>query len=274
MNTELSSTIFINDLTVIDAAYISASGHLCGTSFTASVAIRGPVEEHESVVIDFSACKKKIKALIDDRENGYDHKLWYDPKFVEINSATHGVTELWANHVRLTLPTNAVRALGCTQGITQDEVSKSIENYLNAELQLEFPGVDVTVALHSRPSMPSSGMVRDILAKALGTEDIAIRKTAHPSAFHYTHGLKNSSSWGCQNIAHGHHSFFSVYTEYGSLVRWNDIIELQDEIADHLDNTVFIYQENVIGDLETEISLQYETAERGQFSMTLNSAEH
>lgn len=278
MNSNHSSTIFINGLTVIDAAFLSASGHLVGTSFNASVAIRGPVEEPESVVIDFSACKKRIKALIDDRENGYDHKLWYDPSMVSMRSLTPDVTEIWATHVRLTVPTNATRAVNFQESsdifLRSHPVAQSIEAYLNAELQLEFPGVEVTVSLDSRPAMPAAEMVRDLCVKALGTEDIALRSAAYPSGFHYTHGLKNSSSWGCQNIAHGHFSFFSVYTEFGALVRWNDIIALQDEIAEHLDNTVFINQENVVGDIENEVSIQYETPDRGKFSMTLDSKVH
>jgi hypothetical protein len=80
----------------------------------------------------------------------------------------------------------------------------------------------------------------------------------NPVKFTYFHGLKNSSSWGCNNIAHGHTSFVEVYDDLG-----NRIPEVEKLIAYYIDGAMMIFKEN----LETPNKISYESS-RGKFSLT------
>lgn len=71
------STLFIGNLTTIDYAYIHPTRYtIKGGSLNLSVEVTGDIEPVENVVVDFGTIKKKIKSLIDDKEEGFDHKLW------------------------------------------------------------------------------------------------------------------------------------------------------------------------------------------------------
>jgi hypothetical protein len=84
-------------------------------------------------------------------------------------------------------------------------------------------------------------------------------QTADPFMFRYAHGLKNSSSWGCQNHSHGHLSWFEF--EFGGQVSdWDSL----NDIADEIDNTLFIYRDNITRSTNDKIEIRYVT-ERGTF---------
>jgi hypothetical protein len=92
---------------------------------------------------------------------------------------------------------------------------------------------------------------------------------SHAKPFRYVHGLKDSTSYGCNNIAHGHGSFITADKNPSNI--------LQD-IADDLDNTVFIRSDNIakfsqVAEIVDTISIQYTTS-RGPFSMILSTPHH
>ena len=64
--------------------------------------------------------------------------------------------------------------------------------------------------------------------------------------FRYTHGLKNSTSFGCQNIVHGHISYIT-----GKLKDSNEYTDnhyrLLEEIADTINCKTFIFENNLVG---------------------------
>ena len=68
-------TMFFSQPTVIDHAYIDQEGRVVGGSFNPDFLVTGEIDPKEKVVIDFGTGKKQIKALIDHKEFGYDHKL-------------------------------------------------------------------------------------------------------------------------------------------------------------------------------------------------------
>ena len=81
----MRSTMFLSDVTVLDHAYIDDSGFIVGGSFHPCFNVSGEIDGTEQVVVDFSAIKKQIKALIDSKETGYDHKLWIIEGFSNIS---------------------------------------------------------------------------------------------------------------------------------------------------------------------------------------------
>lgn len=84
--------------------------------------------------------------------------------------------------------------------------------------------------------------------------------------FNYTHGLPKSTSWGCQNILHGHSSFLVLGGENGGF----DQTELANTIAHSL-NDSYLYDVNNEVETDAGFGLSY-TTERGCFSLLLSSS--
>jgi hypothetical protein len=81
---------------------------------------------------------------------------------------------------------------------------------------------------------------------------------ADVALFTYSHGLKDSTSWGCNNIAHGHLSYVQIAPANP------DTLHLQEVIASQLDGVVFVNRTNVVEESDDVISLSYTTG-RGLF---------
>lgn len=113
--------------------------------------------------------------------------------------------------------------------------------------------------------------------------------------FHYTHGLKNSSSWGCQNISHGHRSFLMasvdqagiydyLYQEYGIRTS-GDLVQLVNDWMSHLEfclarvaprfhNKTFMWKQNCATSpsYEDRMDICY-TTDRGRFAMAMDAQD-
>lgn len=239
------STMFLSNLSVVDHAYIDHNGEIVGGSFNPSFLVSGDVDETEQVVIDFSTCKKDLKAIIDDKETGIDHKLWIGNfskctfSFYQTESGGQFVkikTPVWDINV----PANAVHLVDSAIYDT-DMVGAYMQDFVNKKLQSKYPGVQVTVYNN--------------------TETHGMPYFKNMTMFRYTHGLKDSTSWGCQNIAHGHLSYVSVWgdDEVGCKI-------LSSEIANFLDRTMFVYDTNLGRTDDGFIKIQY-TTERGAFTL-------
>jgi 6-pyruvoyl-tetrahydropterin synthase len=235
----MQSTMFLSNLTVVDHAYVNQYGDIVGGSFNPSFVVEGEVDEKEQVVIDFSTCKKDIKSIIDSKEIGLDHKLWignFSNCSVEAtaNNASYIITTpQWV----IEAPENAVRFVDETY-YDVDSIGMAMQSFVTRELQKKYPTVNVkvynNVDAHGLPFLKDK------------------------SYFRYSHGLKNSTSWGCQNIAHGHLSYISIVgeDEIGAKA-------LSQKIAAELDGIMFVWTEN-----ETQTGLGY-TTERGEFKLTV-----
>ena len=68
------ATMFFDNVTDLDCALIK-DGNIVGRSFKIAAEVTGPIQTEEQVVIDFSACKKEMKRLIDHDKLGFDHKF-------------------------------------------------------------------------------------------------------------------------------------------------------------------------------------------------------
>lgn len=260
----MKSSIVLNEVTVIDHAYVCNDGQIQGGSFLPSFVVTGEVDPHENVVVDFSTIKKSIKAAIDDREDGFDHKLW-----VMRNSRVDMLVNMDritvnTGPIELELPISAVRSVDCNYLV--DEIGDKLSEFLTEKLSLLYPNVSITVQcyLDYKPR----------LLLGFNSKETLDADCCPFEMFRYTHGLKNSTSWACQNIAHGHLSFIQIVRDgimtYVNPKMSQDKVSREERsllsrIASDLDGSVFIWRENII-DLTNEIVVvQYETGSRGRF---------
>lgn len=255
----MKSTLFLSNLTVIDHAYIDRTGKIVGGSFNPTFLVTGEVTEDENVVVDFSRIKSDIKALIDSRENGFDHKLWL------LNSSACGVmykqdrVRVVTDALILEVPSSAVVEID-TNHYGTSFIGKALEGYLNEHLKL----------IHGE----------SISVKCLNSVDASLLYKDLPySMFTYTHGLKNSTSWGCQNIAHGHLSFIQLIDELDEQLEYtrenlddysDRLHSLRSKIAQDLDGTIFVMRENVVSESDDQISVAYLSRDRGEFFASYN----
>lgn len=258
----MNSTMFLNDLSVVDHAYITEHGAVRGGSFNPSFLVSGEIDPVEQVVVDFSTIKKQLKAAIDDKSVGFDHKLWVIKGFSSCDIIVDGVTvsdfEVLADHsvygeltpitiktptTELTVPKNAIKFVvpatpnhsAYTIGNVGLWFAEFLNKWFNGSVEVEcFNNINAHT-LHPQSTNPIG-------------------------YFTYAHGLKDSTSWGCQNIAHGHLSFIQFDTTAP--------IEIQQELLNlicaDLDGTVFINHDNVVAVDDNTVEIQY-TTPRGTF---------
>ena len=259
------SCLFLNDLTVCDHAYIDDKGCIIGGSFNPCFEVSGVPDPTEKVVVDFSSIKKSLKRLIDAHtfdpyENGFDHKVWIIEGYSLItNIVRHGDTtiSIYTPTMTLDLPSDAVKLIPVMGGriptYSDEYIGAAFDEYLQDHLTNMYPEIDIHI-------------------KCSNTTNIHVPNAeirSHAKMFRYVHGLKDSTSYGCNNIAHGHGSFIAADKNPNNILQ---------TIADELDNTVFVRQDNVAtlhadDDHTSEITIRYRT-DRGGFLMTLDVRAH
>ena len=256
----MKSNIFLSDLTVVDHGYINYKGQVIGGSFNPSFVVTGSVDEKEKVVVDFSTIKKDIKGNIDIHlnniyNNGFDHKLWFIEGYSEgtYEQINDDYVVIKTHAVEITLPTDAVKVIKPIEGLTPEYsleyIGKAFEQYLTDHLSIKYPDIEVQVECFNN------------------IETHRINKNDNFFMFTYSHGLKDSTSYGCQNIAHGHLSFIQpdIFNEESSHVN------TLNDIAIELDGAVFINSENIVYQDESAIKIQY-TTNRGTFSASYSKS--
>lgn len=262
-----NSTIFLNNLTQIDYAFIHPKNNtLSGGSLNLSVEVTGAIDKYENVVVDFSNIEKYLKESINARESGFDHKLWVLPnhgnktdinnwndewidkpdKFMTALYSHNGRVMVATPKIQIQLPTSAIKICKYDD---YDILTKNIELYLEEQLRFYYlSDFKIKCFLSVVPTLPYNNSYGHLL-------------------FRYTHGLKNSSSWGCQNIAHGHLSWI-LFTD-----KFNNYISLSNNFASDLlntlDNHMFICKDNIAFEDKDYLILEYATFDRGLFTMRL-----
>lgn len=262
-----TSTIFINEPTIVDHSYIDRDGRIIGGSVNPSFHVSGTVTEDENVVLDFSKAKKQLKAVIDDNDNGFDHKCWILLGWSKTTSILRTDTKervtadvlltgaepdmplaVTTPHVHITGPKSAFRFMSVKPTATtkSDTIYEAARIEMENWLKSNMPEFEFRVLMHANP-VPST-----------------IEKH---QLFRYVHGLKHSSSWGCQNIAHGHLSFVDVECGPTDPERVKQILT---SIAKTLDNTIFISAENYTRDpAGNSHDIAYQSTSRGVFTMSI-----
>lgn len=231
------SSMFLGDTTNIDHAYIDDKGRIVGGSYRPKFIVTGKVDPVENVVVDFSTVKKSLKAIIDDKEEGYDHKLWWYEGWSK--------GDITVTAERVTIDTPFVTIEAPRNAVTLTTMYTGFIDYVTEKMRAIYPEVDLKID-----------------CQMTTTFDVMPQMTTGAYQFSYVHGLKDSTSWGCQNIGHGHLSYIAAQTSdnIGTMLAADDLLI---EIARDLDNTVFVWDVNFADD-----TIQYQCS-RGAMSMKL-----
>ena len=237
----MKSSIFLNDISVIDHAYINEEGQVIGGSFHCSFIVTGETDPTEKVVVDFSTIKKDIKNIIDG-ENGFDHKLWVFMNSsnckITPNNSGNGYIEYVTPACMLRLPYNAIATIPYADNYRDLEkiqivIGDSVECYLGSK----YKDIDLKITC----------ILKENFVLPANTSDFNV------IPFRYVHGLKDSTSYGCQNLCHGHYSYI---TTVGYSLQFKE---------DFKDNVIFINRENIINETNDYIEISYTTEQRGYF---------
>ena len=175
------SALFVEQLTVIDCAYLDATRGLVGESWIVDVELEGDLDA-QSMVLDFGEVKRGLKRAID---SGLDHTLLVPANAAEL---THAVKE--SRHELLFR-----------------SKSGSIEHRSPACAVTLLPvaAIDEAAVVAHLESTLASGLPANVsrLRLRLRTEQI------DGAYYHYVHGLKKHAGQ-CQRIAHGHRSRLEI----------------------------------------------------------------
>lgn len=196
------STLFVEQLTVLDCAYLDAQRGLVGESWIVDIELEGDLD-YQSMVLDFGEVKKRLKRALD---GSLDHTLLAPRQapglnITELGSNTQLVFRSAAGAIEHFSPACAVSLIEAPE-IT----AASLVAYLEPLLRREVPGNVHELRLHLR------------------TEHI------EGAWYHYVHGLKKHAGQ-CQRIAHGHRSRLEIRVdgqrdtglENEIALRWTDI---------------------------------------------------
>jgi hypothetical protein len=292
----MKANLIMDTVTSVDCAVITAEGALVGHSFNPTFFVSGDIDDTEGVVCDFSTLKKRSKAEIDDRDTGLDHKLLVPcSKNVSfaVDADTKGNVVLTTPHVVISAPTNAFVLIKPSfltvmpKGHTL--VSNVHEFPYDESRSLDILDKEGNINLFASSSLFCS-IVSSLLAIRLPefTFSIGLREEPHDfksplflqntviypgksSLFRYTHGLPNSTSWGCQNIAHGHLSFVQCFGEQDTPL----LTSVAWQLAMTLNGTYFCNSNNLtVSDSESDKGLpqviSYKSS-RGNFKLQLKT---
>lgn len=241
----MKSTLFLNQISCVDHAYVDNKGHIVGGSWLPDVFVTGEVSDDESVVVDFSTIKKDIKNIIDDKEDGFDHKLLF------VVGYSNGVQRLYVENEQdmIEIKTDVLTFTGPKNSVKivyEIDYQEALRKHIEAELQVVYPATNISVIVNIKSD------------RVHGFAD----HSQH--YFRYVHGLKSSTSWGCGNLAHGHLSFIEAI---GGQPLANNM--LLSHIVSQLDSVMFIYRENIISETDEKIVIGYDKtiSDRGPFKI-------
>ncbi|MCK0105275.1 6-carboxytetrahydropterin synthase [Marinobacter sp. S0848L] len=230
--------LFVDNLTVIDFAYLDPARGLVGESWIADVVLGGELDD-QGMVFDFSNVKRTIKRVIDERVDhrlviprGYEGLHWHED---QPHTFRWDLTD--GSHIIHTSPDEAVVWL------SSERVERlAVAALLEKELKAVLPGNVTTVEINLR---------EDVIEGAY---------------YHYVHGLKKHLG-NCQRIAHGHRSPIRIdrngqrdtELEKRWAKLWEDIyVGTEEDVTRRF----------VGDDGQHYISFEYE-ANQGEFALTL-----
>lgn len=232
--------LFVDNLTVIDFAYLDPTRGLVGESWIADVVLGGELDD-QGMVFDFSNVKRTIKRIIDERVDhrlviprGYEGLSWHQD-----TPDTFTWTLADGTHIVHRSPDEAVVWLSAERVIPS-----AVAALLERELMAVLPANVTSVTLNLR------------------------EEVIEGAYYHYVHGLKKHLG-NCQRIAHGHRSPIRIdrngkrdeELERTWAARWEDIYvgTEEDVVRRHVENDV------------AYITFEYE-ANQGEFTLTLPEA--
>lgn len=252
-----TSIMFLRNVSCIDHAYIDANGSIKGGSYHQEITVRGSIDSKEQVVVDFSTVKKQIKEILDDKETGFDHKLWIieglskcecEPISEPLNSEENNYVRIITPIYTITVPKNAIKVIKGYSLLSLNQTSV-IEEQMCSEL---------TAGLNLANNCNNITVELSLNQNALSESN---------NLFTYFHGLKDSTSWGCNNIAHGHTSFVEIYDDCGF-----KLDEVEKMVASYLNSAMLIFKDNIKFKLDNMTIISYITP-RGYFNLTFDNSK-
>ena len=241
----MKSSIFLDEITVIDHAYVSGDQIVRGGSYEFSCIVTGEVSSDEAVVVDFSTIKHDIKHFIDahyseNYTNGLDHKLWLlKDSYKSLNYNSNNSITIETSTFIATLPLDAVKIIEEVNEHTIENIAEYLEMFLGERLKEKYPLVDISIKCHlSETPVFYDESITDYIM------------------FRYVHGLKNSTSYACQSLCHGHLSYIQ-----SSQLKDPQLVA---KIKADIDDVIFIMKENILEEDNETMTIGYTTA-RGKF---------
>ena len=205
--------LFVRDLTVIDASFLSLSRGMVGESWLVDIELTGSLNEM-SMLLDFARVKKNIKSIIDAE---VDHRLLVPLcatgcSVCAVAQEYHSVSFISAKGpIYLHAPSQAFCFVPAEE-ITVESVTAYLYNVIREKLPDNIDGLTITLRHEMIPG----------------------------SCYHYSHGLKKHDG-NCQRIAHGHRSTIEIWVdghrdaklEQEWSQRWADIYlgSIEDQVA-------------------------------------------
>jgi 6-pyruvoyl-tetrahydropterin synthase len=215
--------MWLGQVTTIDCAFITEDGNVLGASFNPKFTVSGSTDNEEQVVEDFSSIKKKLKSQIDDKETGFDHKLIISNRSGVVSTKLVGhIYVIRTKMFEIRVPDNGVRFI-------EEDLEKNSFDTFTIALEEYLNKLNPTLKI-----------------KCFNTIDIEGMPGQHNGNvfyFSYTHGLKNSSSFGCQTL-HGHLSYLAVAIDSISNDELVEFGKTTQKVVDKFDNTMFIWSSN------------------------------
>ena len=227
------STLFVEQLTVIDCAFLDAKRGIVGESWIVDVELEGELDD-QSMVFDFGEVKKKLKRAID---GGADHKLI----------------------VPLKSPVLDLKRSETTVGLFFRGASGAIEHHSPASAVCGVNAEQVNAQTLSAHLLPA---VRKQVPANVARIGLSLRNEPIDGAYyHYTHGLKKHAGH-CQRIAHGHRSRLEIRVggerapkrEQDWAAAWRDVyLGTAGDLVGHQDGRLRFAYKSSEGDFELEM---------------------
>ncbi|TAJ55501.1 MAG: hypothetical protein EPN60_18035 [Nevskiaceae bacterium] len=179
------TTLFVEQLTVIDASYLCPRRGLVGESWIVDLELDGTLDE-QAMVLDFGSVKKQLKRAIDD---GPDHTL-----IVPLHYPGQQTTTLADGRLQTLFMSQAGgyahRAPACALTL------------------LEAPEVSAeALVAHLTPQLAG------IVPANVASIRLSLRhEHIDGASYHYSHGLSKHRG-ACQRIAHGHRSRLAIFLD-------------------------------------------------------------
>ena len=245
--------LFVEQLTVIDCAFLDARRGLVGESWIVDLELEGELDD-QGMVLDFGEVKKRLKKAVDQVA---DHRLVVPGRAAELDLVLSGEGS----------------------GLSFRAASGAIEHRapLKAVCTLDADAVTAaTLAAHLQQA------VQKVVPPSVSEIGLQLRhEPIEGSYYHYTHGLRKHAGQ-CQRIAHGHRSKLQIAVngrrderlERHWADRWRDIyLGTSADIVAHGKGRIrFEYRS---GEGEFELELPVERCDLLQTDSTVERiAEH
>ena len=176
------TTLFIDNLTVLDVARLDQARGLVGESWRVDVALNGTLDE-QGMVLDFGATKRIVKQVIDLH---FDHKLLIPAGYD-----------------------------GCRFHMHEDRAELEFQPVTGPAIRCSCPATAVTTITAKIVDPDTVGVaiaarLKPLLPDTISALRLALRPDTDPGTyFHYTHGLSQHAG-NCRRIAHGHRSRIEI----------------------------------------------------------------